>query len=142
MVQSEAGGRGPFPSCLCGTPRHIDRGRGRSAPRRQRVGGAAQWRVVVCALVGRGGRRGRGGADPVGGADGAVLDGLALRAAGDRHLLAAPVFVGDCSEEGGDKHLGGAAKGAKRDAKVRLARSQKSFSVRRDDAAYPRTFIS
>lgn len=75
---------------------------GRSTPWRLRRGGAPPRLALLCALVrcgcgrGGGGRRGRGGADPVGRADGTVLDGLILGAAGDGHLLAALVFVGDC----------------------------------------------
>lgn len=70
---------------------------GRSAPWRLRLG-------LLCALVGRGGGGGAagrggwgcgGGADHVGGADGAVLDGLVLGAPGDGHLLAALILVRD-----------------------------------------------
>ena len=68
-------------------------------------GGAPLWPALLCALVrcvGGGGGRGRrgvgrrgGGADPVGRADGAVLDGFVLGAAGDRHVLTALLLLGD-----------------------------------------------
>lgn len=90
---------------------------GRSAPWRLGLGGAPPRLALLCALVwcdggcgsaGRGGDgRGRGGgADPVGGADGAVLDGLVLWAARDGHLLAALVFVRDCTDDTENHHLG------------------------------------
>lgn len=72
-------------------------GLGGSPPRRLGLLCALVWCGVGCAGRGGDGRGGwRGGADPVGGADRAVLDGLVLRAARDGHLLAALVFVGDC----------------------------------------------
>lgn len=91
---------------------------GRSAPRRLQLGGAPPRWALLCALARRGGGGGapaaaagrggggqgrRRGADPVGGADGTVLDGLVLGAAGDRHLLAALVFVGDLGRMRGEK---------------------------------------
>lgn len=80
---------------------------GRSTPWRLRLVGAPPRLALLCALIWRGGGsagrggdgRGRGGgADPVGGADGAVLNGLALGAARDGHLLAALIFVGNCND--------------------------------------------
>lgn len=88
-------------------PRSRGPASGPSAAGRLRLGRVPPLLALLCALVWCGGAAGRsgdgrgrgGGADAVGGADGAVLDGLVLRAARDGHVLALLVFVGDCGDK-------------------------------------------